>query len=111
MACPIIRSISTSRNANGASIIGTVTFTSNCSNYFDKIQFLTTLNYSRPKDIYIAETSYDTWGGDKGTLPYPITPKGQKSYLKELICTVAATPDGHGKGIFYWAPEWIRDNL
>ncbi len=69
---------------------------------------LASLARTYKKDIYIAETSYDTWGGDKGTLPYPITPEGQKTYLNELIRTVAATPDGHGKGVFYWAPEWIQ---
>lgn len=60
------------------------------------------------KDIYVVETGYDTWGGDRGTLPYPITPAGQKTFLEQLIRTVAATPGGHGKGVFYWAPEWIR---
>jgi arabinogalactan endo-1,4-beta-galactosidase len=59
------------------------------------------------KDIVVAETDYDTWGGEQKTLPYPITPAGQKEFLDELFRIVAATPGGHGRGVFYWAPEWI----
>jgi arabinogalactan endo-1,4-beta-galactosidase len=60
------------------------------------------------KDIVIAETGYFAAGGSTGKNPYPTTPDGQKAFLDGLMKTVAATPGGHGKGVFYWAPEWIR---
>ena len=69
---------------------------------------LASLSKAYGKDIYVAETAYDTYGGDQKTLPFPLTPSGQKLSLEALIRTVAATPGGHGKGVFYWAPEWIR---
>jgi arabinogalactan endo-1,4-beta-galactosidase len=59
------------------------------------------------KDIIVVETGYDTRGGPQGKLPFPLTAAGQKSFLEALILLVAATPDGFGKGVFYWAPEWI----
>ena len=59
------------------------------------------------KDILVAETGYDWHGGEQGTLPFPPTPGGQEAFLKTVIETVAATPGGHGRGVFYWAPEWI----
>ncbi|MEI7911824.1 MAG: glycosyl hydrolase 53 family protein [Verrucomicrobiota bacterium] len=59
------------------------------------------------KDIMVVETAYDTGGGDQGKLPYPITPAGQQTFLQELLRIVAATPDGRGQGVLYWAPEWI----
>jgi arabinogalactan endo-1,4-beta-galactosidase len=59
------------------------------------------------KDIIVVETGYDTWCGDQKKLPYPITPAGQKQFLDGLLRAVAATPDGRGAGVFYWAPEWI----
>jgi arabinogalactan endo-1,4-beta-galactosidase len=60
------------------------------------------------KDIVVAETDYNWRGGEQKKQPYPLTPEGQKSFLEALIQTVEAAPDGHGKGIFYWAPEWIE---
>ena len=65
------------------------------------------LSQTYHKDIIVVETGYDWNGGDQGTLPYPLTPDGQKAFLQALIRTVAATPGGRGKGVFYWAPEWI----
>jgi arabinogalactan endo-1,4-beta-galactosidase len=59
------------------------------------------------KDIIVAETGYDWNGGEQGKLPFPPTREGQKAFLEALIKTVAETPDGHGLGVFYWAPEWI----
>ena len=53
------------------------------------------------------ETGYDWNGGEQGDLPHPPTPEGQKAFLEELIRTVAATPGGLGRGVFYQAPEWI----
>ena len=59
------------------------------------------------KDIVVAETGYDWNGGEQGKLPFPPTREGQKAFLEALLQTVAETPGGHGKGVFYWAPEWI----
>jgi arabinogalactan endo-1,4-beta-galactosidase len=39
--------------------------------------------------------------------PFPATPAGQQRFVEETIRTVRATPGGRGKGVFYWAPEWI----
>ncbi len=68
---------------------------------------LASLAYAFKRDIMVAETGYDM-GGNQNTPPFPITPEGQKAFLEELIRTVAATPGGHGAGVFYWAPEWIE---
>ena len=68
---------------------------------------LAVLSQACKKDIVVVETANDNDGGPQGKLPCPLTPAGQKAFLDELIRTVAATPDGRGKGVFYWAPEWI----
>lgn len=68
---------------------------------------LSSLSGTYKKDIIVVETGYDTWGGPQEKLPYPITPEGQKAFLEELIRVVAATPEGRGQGVVYWAPEWI----
>ena len=66
------------------------------------------LAHTYHKDIVIAETDYNWRGGEQKRQSYPSTPEGQKSFLEALIRTVEATPDGRGKGVFYWAPEWIE---
>jgi arabinogalactan endo-1,4-beta-galactosidase len=37
---------------------------------------------------------------------YPATPAGQTQALRDMFNTVAALPDGHGLGVFYWEPTW-----
>jgi arabinogalactan endo-1,4-beta-galactosidase len=59
------------------------------------------------KDIIVAETGYNWRNAEQKKLSYPISPAGQKAFLGDLIRTVATTPGEHGKGVFYWAPEWI----
>ena len=72
------------------------------------------------KEIVVVETGYpwttehfdgggNVFGGEPERLkaPYPPTPAGQKAFLEELIRTVRQTPDGLGKGVIYWAPEWM----
>jgi arabinogalactan endo-1,4-beta-galactosidase len=60
------------------------------------------------KDIIIAETDF-AWRKDGAkAYEYPTTPDGQKAFLQALLHTVEATPNGHGRGIIYWAPEWIE---
>jgi arabinogalactan endo-1,4-beta-galactosidase len=66
------------------------------------------LSRTYQKDIIIAETGFFADGGVPGKTPYPTTPAGQQAFLAKLMSIVAATPDGHGKGVFYWAPEMIR---
>jgi arabinogalactan endo-1,4-beta-galactosidase len=60
------------------------------------------------KDIIVAETGFNWRNGPSKQAPWPSTPEGQKDFLIDLIRTVAATPNGHGRGVFYWAPEWIE---
>ncbi len=65
------------------------------------------------KPIVVAETGYAY--KDDGRQPvagvsYPKTPAGQAEFLSDLISTVKATPDNLGRGIIYWAPEWIPMN-
>ncbi len=59
------------------------------------------------KDIIIAETDCNWRGGDPKRAYFPATPAGQEAFLAQLIRTVAATPGGHGQGVFYWGGEWI----
>ena len=59
------------------------------------------------KDIIVAETGYNWRDADPKKLEYPPTPEGQSAFLSALAKAVASVPDGHGKGVFYWAPEWI----
>lgn len=71
------------------------------------------------KDLYLAEVAYpykhhemyenalsgDQEGWERLTGKYPLSPDGQKRFMQDVIQIVAAS--SHGKGIFYWAPEWI----
>ena len=65
------------------------------------------------KDIVVVETAYPWRGGQPrgngkpAAVAFPATPAGQKAFLTELIRIVRQTPDGRGKGVIYWAPEWI----
>ena len=71
------------------------------------------------KEIIIVETAYPwtlDWYdntqnivGEPGQLlpGYPATVEGQENFLKDLIELVQNIPDNKGKGLFYWAPEWI----
>jgi arabinogalactan endo-1,4-beta-galactosidase len=58
-------------------------------------------------DIMVVETGFFAAGGSAGKTPYPTTPAGQQAFLADLMSIVAATPGGHGRGVFYWAPEMI----
>jgi arabinogalactan endo-1,4-beta-galactosidase len=71
------------------------------------------------RDLILVETAYpwtlgwfdDTHnpvGMPKHLLPgYPATPEGQRNYLAAVIDIVRGAPDGKGRGVFWWAPEWI----
>ena len=53
-----------------------------------------------PHDIVVAEAGDYYTGSGK-------TPESQKAYLEEVIQRVQDTPDGKGKGVFYWEPTWV----
>lgn len=71
------------------------------------------------RDVAVVETQYgwtlangDQLGNflwqESQLLPgYPATPGGQLSFLSDLLSIIAAVPDRHGAGVFYWAPEWV----
>jgi arabinogalactan endo-1,4-beta-galactosidase len=69
------------------------------------------------KDVMVVETAYPwtTSDGDSepnamtntGSTTFPQTPAGQAQILAAVADIVKAIPDGHGKGVFWWEPEWI----
>jgi arabinogalactan endo-1,4-beta-galactosidase len=64
------------------------------------------------KPIIVVETGYPFMsmgvkGPNSSALSYPLTVEGQRDFLKDLVSTIHQTPDGLGKGVLYWAPEWI----
>jgi arabinogalactan endo-1,4-beta-galactosidase len=60
------------------------------------------------KPIIVVETAFDWRPSDdkdeKKAGPFPPTPEGQRDFLQALSRTVAATPDGLGRGVFWWEP-------
>lgn len=40
-------------------------------------------------------------------VPYPMTPEGQRKFMKEVMQVIRDVPNGRGKGFFYWEPAWI----
>ncbi|MBN1766746.1 MAG: glycosyl hydrolase 53 family protein [Sedimentisphaerales bacterium] len=71
---------------------GTFTDLTNCLNFMGQ-------NYSQ--DIIIAETA-EYYTGETGA-----SPENQKAFLEELIQRIEATPNGKGRGVFYWEPTWV----
>jgi len=71
------------------------------------------------KDLVVAETAYPWtlgWHDDTHNLVglpehllpgYPATVAGQHAFLADLMGIVANAPERRGRGVFYWAPEWI----
>jgi arabinogalactan endo-1,4-beta-galactosidase len=58
------------------------------------------------KDIIVVETAYN-WKPAEYTgraAPFPESPEGQRQFLDELNRVVMQTPNGRGKGIFWWEP-------
>jgi len=70
------------------------------------------------KDIVVAEAAYGfTLAQDDGEPNifnsslqqaggYPATPAGQAQLMRDTFAAVAAVPNGHGLGVFYWEPTW-----
>jgi arabinogalactan endo-1,4-beta-galactosidase len=58
------------------------------------------------KDIIVVEAAYNWRAGEyaKRPGPFPETPEGQRQFLEEVNRVVQATPDGRGKGVFWWEP-------
>jgi arabinogalactan endo-1,4-beta-galactosidase len=71
------------------------------------------------KDVIIVETAYPwtlAWCDDTPNIvgreeqlhtAYPATVDGQSAFLRDLIDIVAVVPASRGRGVFYWAPEYI----
>jgi len=69
------------------------------------------------KDVMAVETAYPwtTQNGDSepniytntGPESFPMSPAGQAQFLNALAGRIKAVPNGRGRGVFYWEPEWI----
>lgn len=70
---------------------------------------VTAKKYGKP--IVIAETAFpaDGTAGPKQLVytQYGRTPEGQRRFLADLVKTVQSTPNGLGRGVLYWQPEWV----
>jgi arabinogalactan endo-1,4-beta-galactosidase len=58
------------------------------------------------KDIIVVETAYNWKPTEylKKKAPFPEAPEGQKQFLTAVDRAVRETPDGLGKGVFWWEP-------
>lgn len=58
------------------------------------------------KDIIVVETAYNWQPGNYvgKPAPFPESPEGQRAFLDEVNRVVMQTPDGRGKGVFWWEP-------
>ncbi len=58
------------------------------------------------KDIIVVETAYNWQPGNYlgKPAPFPESAEGQRAFLDELNRVVMQTPDGRGKGVFWWEP-------
>ena len=58
------------------------------------------------KDIIVVETAYNwtptEYKNHPG--PFPESPEGQRQFLEEVNRVVQETPEGLGKGVFWWEP-------
>lgn len=81
---------------------------------------LNNLAFRYDKDIVVVETAYPwtlSWLNDghgnivgnssQVSSGYPATVDGQKMFLRDLIGIIRDVPNAHGKGLFYWEPEYI----
>ena len=71
------------------------------------------------KNIIVAETAYPwtlSWDDNTNNIVgsssqllngYPASVEGQYNFLHDLIDIIKNVPNNKGKGIFYWAPEYI----
>lgn len=40
-------------------------------------------------------------------VPYPMTPQGQRDFMRDLIYGLHQIQGNRGRGFIYWGPEWI----
>lgn len=71
------------------------------------------------RDVVVVETAYPftyKWADNVGNFVWektelkcdcPATVEGQVEFLRRLHKIVHAVPDGHGRGVVYWAPEYV----
>jgi len=66
------------------------------------------------KPIIVVEVAYP-WKGKKELLKdntdsflHPLTPAGQRDFLKDAIKIVRETPNGLGRGVIWWHPESVK---
>ena len=62
------------------------------------------------KPIILAETNYPFAEGDadkRAKWEFAPTPAGQKAWLENLTRAMRQVPDGLGRGLIWWAPEWV----
>jgi arabinogalactan endo-1,4-beta-galactosidase len=64
------------------------------------------------KDIIVVEAAYNWKPGNyvNKPAPFPESPEGQREFLDELNRVVMETPNGKGKGLFWWEPA-VRGSL
>jgi arabinogalactan endo-1,4-beta-galactosidase len=58
------------------------------------------------KDIIVVEAAYNWQPGNyvNNPAPFPESPEGQRAFLDEVNRVVMGTPNGRGKGVFWWEP-------
>ena len=58
------------------------------------------------KDIIVVEAAYNWKPAEYKDHPgpFPESPEGQRQFLEELNRVVQETPDGRGRGVFWWEP-------
>ena len=58
------------------------------------------------KDVIVVETAYNWQPGNyvSKPAPFPESPAGQREFLDEVNRVVMETPNGRGKGVFWWEP-------
>ena len=58
------------------------------------------------RDIIVVEAAYNWQPGNYigKPAPFPESPEGQRQFLDEVNRVVMETPDGRGKGVFWWEP-------
>ena len=68
------------------------------------------LQYRKP--IIVVEAAYNWRAAEyaKKPGPFPESPEGQREFLEEVNRIVLATPNGLGRGVFWWEPA-VTGNL
>lgn len=63
------------------------------------------------KPVLVAEAAYpwtdDEHWRDRPHLDWPLTPAGQRQYLRDVLEVVRGLPEGLGRGVMYWHPESV----